>query len=113
MASIVSRHLTASDKGRVFGICLAGSHFGSIVAGGIGSLLIDLFGWRSLFHFVGLFFVNLMGDFYNLFILGMISFIWYLFFERLTDSVLSGRRARVVFDSGGNAMQVILVFSLF
>nr|CAD2207265.1 unnamed protein product [Meloidogyne enterolobii] len=87
MASIVSRHLTASDKGRVFGICLAGSHFGSIVAGGIGSLLIDLFGWRSLFPFC------------------MISFIWYLFFERLTDSVLSGRRARVVFDSGGNAMQ--------
>jgi MFS family permease len=28
MASIVSRHLTATDKGRVFGICLAGSHFG-------------------------------------------------------------------------------------
>ena len=28
MASIVGRHLTAADKGRVFGICLAGSHFG-------------------------------------------------------------------------------------
>uniref|UniRef100_A0A914R1X8 Major facilitator superfamily (MFS) profile domain-containing protein n=1 Tax=Parascaris equorum TaxID=6256 RepID=A0A914R1X8_PAREQ len=28
MASITSRHLTASDKGRVFGICLAGSHLG-------------------------------------------------------------------------------------
>ncbi|KAL7071083.1 hypothetical protein ACQ4LE_010076 [Meloidogyne hapla] len=88
MASIVSRHLTASDKGRVFGICLAGSHFGSIVAGGVGSLLIDLFGWRSLFHFVGI-----------------ISFIWYLFFERLTDSVLSGRRTRIVFDSGGDPMK--------
>ncbi|KAF7636916.1 MFS domain-containing protein [Meloidogyne graminicola] len=86
MASIVSRHLTASDKGRVFGICLAGSHFGSIIAGGIGSLLIDFFGWRSLFHFVGL-----------------ISFIWYLFFERLTDSI--GRRTRVVFDSGGSSLE--------
>uniref|UniRef100_A0A915ELH3 Major facilitator superfamily (MFS) profile domain-containing protein n=1 Tax=Ditylenchus dipsaci TaxID=166011 RepID=A0A915ELH3_9BILA len=32
MASIVSRHLTAGDKGRVFGICLAGSHFGSVIA---------------------------------------------------------------------------------
>uniref|UniRef100_A0A915ETL7 Flavin-containing monooxygenase n=1 Tax=Ditylenchus dipsaci TaxID=166011 RepID=A0A915ETL7_9BILA len=29
MASIVSRHLTAGDKGRVFGICLAGSYFRS------------------------------------------------------------------------------------
>ncbi|TKR57684.1 hypothetical protein L596_030354 [Steinernema carpocapsae] len=28
MASIVSRHLTAADKGRVFGVSLAGSHFG-------------------------------------------------------------------------------------
>lgn len=28
MASITSRHLTASDKGRVFGICIAGSHLG-------------------------------------------------------------------------------------
>ncbi|VDN36632.1 unnamed protein product [Cylicostephanus goldi] len=28
MASMVSRHLTAADKGRVFGIILAGSHCG-------------------------------------------------------------------------------------
>jgi predicted MFS family arabinose efflux permease len=53
MASIVSRHLTAIDKGRVFGICLAGSHFGSVIAGGVGTMLIEWFGWRWLFHFVG------------------------------------------------------------
>lgn len=53
MASMVSRHLTSSDKGRVLGICLAGSHFGSVVAGGIGSLLLEWLGWRSLFRFVG------------------------------------------------------------
>ncbi|KAK0418568.1 hypothetical protein QR680_013647 [Steinernema hermaphroditum] len=66
MASIVSRHLTAADKGRVFGVSLAGSHFGNVVAGSIGSLLIDWFGWRSLFQFVG-----------------VISFIWWFFFIRL------------------------------
>ncbi|KAI6240052.1 Solute carrier family 17 member 9 [Aphelenchoides fujianensis] len=54
MASMVSRHLTATDKGRVFGICLAGSHFGSVVAGSFGSVLLEWFGWRSLFQFVGI-----------------------------------------------------------
>uniref|UniRef100_F1L8P4 Solute carrier family 17 member 9 n=1 Tax=Ascaris suum TaxID=6253 RepID=F1L8P4_ASCSU len=53
-ASITSRHLTASDKGRVFGVCIAGSHLGTVVAGAVGSLLLDAFGWRSLFQFVGL-----------------------------------------------------------
>ena len=28
LASIVGRHLTSTDKGRVFGVSLAGSHFG-------------------------------------------------------------------------------------
>lgn len=53
MASMVSRHLTSADKGRVFGVSLAGSHFGSVVAGAIGSILLEWFGWRSLFQFVG------------------------------------------------------------
>ncbi|KAI6177306.1 Major facilitator superfamily MFS-1 domain containing protein [Aphelenchoides bicaudatus] len=53
LASIVSKHLTATDKGRVFGICLAGSHFGSVVAGSLGSIILEAFGWRSLFYFVG------------------------------------------------------------
>lgn len=53
MASIVSRHLTTTDKGRVFGICLAGSHFGSVIAGSFGSILLESFGWRALFQFTG------------------------------------------------------------
>ncbi|VDO70275.1 unnamed protein product [Haemonchus placei] len=53
MASMVSRHLTAADKGRVFGIILAGSHCGTVLAGSIGSLLVDKYGWRTLFQFVG------------------------------------------------------------
>ena len=68
MASIVARHLTAADKGRVFGICLAGSHFGTVVAGGIGSLLIEAFGWRTLFQFVG-----------------CISVFWWYWFKLLRD----------------------------
>nr|CDJ91972.1 Major facilitator superfamily MFS-1 domain containing protein [Haemonchus contortus] len=54
MASMVSRHLTAADKGRVFGIILAGSHCGTVLAGSIGSLLVDKYGWRTLFQFVGI-----------------------------------------------------------
>jgi ACS family sodium-dependent inorganic phosphate cotransporter-like MFS transporter 9 len=69
MASIVARHLTAADKGRVFGICLAGSHFGTVVAGGIGSLLIEAFGWRTLFQFVG-----------------CLSVLWWYWFKMLRDA---------------------------
>ncbi|KAH7731352.1 CBN-VNUT-1 protein [Aphelenchoides avenae] len=75
MASIVSRHLTSADKGRVFGICLAGSHFGSVVAGAIGSLLLEWFGWRSLFQFVG-----------------FISFIWWYSFKKLKEHTAHRRR---------------------
>uniref|UniRef100_A0A1I7WUV7 MFS domain-containing protein n=1 Tax=Heterorhabditis bacteriophora TaxID=37862 RepID=A0A1I7WUV7_HETBA len=53
IASMVSCHLTAADKGRAFGIILAGSHFGTVIAGSIGSLLLDWLGWRILFYFVG------------------------------------------------------------
>ncbi|VDL74759.1 unnamed protein product [Nippostrongylus brasiliensis] len=53
MASMVSRHLTAADKGRVFGIILAGSHFGTVLAGSVGSILVEQIGWRALFQFVG------------------------------------------------------------
>jgi predicted MFS family arabinose efflux permease len=52
------------DKGRVFGICLAGSHFGSVIAGSFGSVLLEWFGWRSLFQFVGEFYsTNFIGYF--------------------------------------------------
>uniref|UniRef100_A0A914XFV0 Major facilitator superfamily (MFS) profile domain-containing protein n=1 Tax=Plectus sambesii TaxID=2011161 RepID=A0A914XFV0_9BILA len=53
MASIISRHLTSADKGRVFGICMAGSHAGTVLAGSIGSILLDMFGWRVVFYFIG------------------------------------------------------------
>lgn len=92
MASIVARHLTAADKGRVFGICLAGSHFGyvisrtiilplkifvlfccksfsTVVAGGVGSVLIETFGWRTLFQFVG-----------------CLSVLWWYWFKMLRDA---------------------------
>jgi predicted MFS family arabinose efflux permease len=75
MASIVSRHLTTTDKGRVFGICLAGSHFGSVVAGSFGSVILEAFGWRSLFYFVGI-----------------ISVIWWAIFRHLTEHSTSRNR---------------------
>ncbi|CAI5441656.1 unnamed protein product [Caenorhabditis angaria] len=53
LASIVSKHLAATDKGRVFGIVLAGSHCGTVLAGLVGSTLLEWVGWRSLFQFVG------------------------------------------------------------
>ncbi|CAD6188165.1 unnamed protein product [Caenorhabditis auriculariae] len=54
MASMVSRHLTASDKGRVFGIVLAGSHCGTVLVGAFGSILLEKAGWRALFQFCGI-----------------------------------------------------------
>uniref|UniRef100_A0A0R3RGR2 MFS domain-containing protein n=1 Tax=Elaeophora elaphi TaxID=1147741 RepID=A0A0R3RGR2_9BILA len=54
MASMTSRHLTSFDKGRILGICLAGSHLGTALAGAVGSMLLETFGWRALFQCVGL-----------------------------------------------------------
>ncbi|CAJ0580691.1 unnamed protein product, partial [Mesorhabditis spiculigera] len=66
MASIVSRHLTTVDKGKVFGFCLAGSHFGTVLAGAVGSVLLDWLGWRALFQ-----------------VMGIISLLWYWWFRTL------------------------------
>uniref|UniRef100_A0A183BNM0 MFS domain-containing protein n=1 Tax=Globodera pallida TaxID=36090 RepID=A0A183BNM0_GLOPA len=88
MASMISRHLTSSEKGRVFGICLAGSHLGSVVAGGVGSVLLEWFGWRSLFHFVG-----------------FLSIAWCLLFNYLSKDFLPTRRSNVVFDSASKLIE--------
>ncbi|GMT08530.1 hypothetical protein PENTCL1PPCAC_30704, partial [Pristionchus entomophagus] len=53
MASICSRNLNSTEKGRIFGFCLAGTHLGVVIAGFIGSSLLTSYGWRSLFHFIG------------------------------------------------------------
>lgn len=53
MASICSRNLNSTEKGRIFGFCLAGTHLGVVIAGFIGSSLLSKYGWRSLFHFMG------------------------------------------------------------
>lgn len=74
LASITSRHLTHSEKGRVFGVCLAGSHFGTVIAGAFGTILLEAFGWRILFHFVG-----------------AISLMWWLVFRVLTSSYTAHR----------------------
>ncbi|CAJ0941920.1 unnamed protein product, partial [Mesorhabditis belari] len=74
MASIVSRHLTTIDKGKVFGFCLAGSHFGTVLAGVVGSLLLEWLGWRVLFQF-----------------LGVISLLWFWWFRALLIHVADPR----------------------
>uniref|UniRef100_A0AC35TR20 MFS domain-containing protein n=1 Tax=Rhabditophanes sp. KR3021 TaxID=114890 RepID=A0AC35TR20_9BILA len=86
MASMVSRHLTTKDKGRVFGVCLAGSHLGSVIAGGVGSVLLDFFGWRQLFQFAG-----------------VISFIWWILFKRLVKSRTSRSRVYNLCDDNPKA----------
>lgn len=54
MASLVSKRLTAAEKGRVFGIVTAGSHAGTVLAGSLGSLVLDFAGWEWVFYFIGL-----------------------------------------------------------
>lgn len=82
MASLTSRHLTSLDKGRVFGICLAGSHLGTVLAGAIGSLLLEAFGWRTLFHF-----------------LGFISLLWWMLFRCMSTTRTSESSDYVYMDS--------------
>uniref|UniRef100_A0A0N5BAB0 MFS domain-containing protein n=1 Tax=Strongyloides papillosus TaxID=174720 RepID=A0A0N5BAB0_STREA len=69
MASMISRHLTLNDKAKVFGFSLGGTHLGTAIAGGVGSILLDLFGWRQFFQFAGL-----------------ISFVWWILFRRLISN---------------------------
>uniref|UniRef100_A0A0N5AW75 MFS domain-containing protein n=1 Tax=Syphacia muris TaxID=451379 RepID=A0A0N5AW75_9BILA len=69
VASIVSQHLTHSEKGKVFGICLAGSHFGTVIAGSVGSIILEYFEWRMLFQLIGI-----------------VSLLWWLLFRWLTSS---------------------------
>ncbi|MCP9258083.1 Solute carrier family 17 member 9 [Dirofilaria immitis] len=69
MASMTSRHLTSFDKGRILGICLAGSHLGTALAGAIGSILLETFGWRALFQCVG-----------------MMSFLWWALLRFMSSS---------------------------
>ncbi|CEF68442.1 Solute carrier family 17 member 9 [Strongyloides ratti] len=69
MASMISRHLKLNDKAKVFGFTLSGTHLGTAIAGGVGSLLLDFFGWRQFFQFAGL-----------------ISFIWWILFRRLVSN---------------------------
>uniref|UniRef100_A0AAF5D731 MFS domain-containing protein n=1 Tax=Strongyloides stercoralis TaxID=6248 RepID=A0AAF5D731_STRER len=69
MASMISRHLKLNDKAKVFGFTLGGTHLGTVIAGGVGSLLLDFFGWRQFFQFAGL-----------------ISFVWWILFRRLVSS---------------------------
>ncbi|CAB3405518.1 unnamed protein product [Caenorhabditis bovis] len=75
LASIVAKHLSANDKGRVFGIVLAGSHCGTVLAGAFGSILLEWAGWRTLFHFVG-----------------VISLLWCWMFKWLLDDRKSSLR---------------------
>ena len=53
LASISSKNLNSKDRGFFFSATTAGSAFGVLTTGTIGSLLNETLGWSSVFYFTG------------------------------------------------------------
>jgi len=54
LASISSKNLNSKDRGFFFSATTAGSAFGVLTTGTIGSLLNETLGWPSVFYFTGI-----------------------------------------------------------
>ncbi|XP_061591252.1 voltage-gated purine nucleotide uniporter SLC17A9-like isoform X2 [Cololabis saira] len=54
LASLCSQRVTEGDRGFLMSAMQSGSHFGTLLAGGMGSLIRDRYGWESMFYSTGL-----------------------------------------------------------
>ncbi|XP_039257129.2 voltage-gated purine nucleotide uniporter SLC17A9-like [Styela clava] len=54
MTSLVSRNVCEKDRSFAMGVTSTGSNFGSLLCGGIGSVILESHGWPGVFYFVGL-----------------------------------------------------------
>ncbi|XP_041356795.1 solute carrier family 17 member 9-like [Gigantopelta aegis] len=54
MTSLVSRKVSEKDRSLTMSIVSSGSHFGTLLTGSIGSLLLDRYGWQMPFYAIGL-----------------------------------------------------------
>ncbi len=53
MASISSRHLNSRDRSFFFSAITAGSAFGCLLTGTLGSYLNEVYGWPYVFYCIG------------------------------------------------------------
>lgn len=54
ISSIISRKVSEQDRSLTFSFISAGSHLGTLISGSIGSVLLERYGWQSVFYFVGI-----------------------------------------------------------
>uniref|UniRef100_A0A672PSX5 Voltage-gated purine nucleotide uniporter SLC17A9 n=1 Tax=Sinocyclocheilus grahami TaxID=75366 RepID=A0A672PSX5_SINGR len=54
LASLCSQKVVESERGFLMSTVGSGSYLGTLVIGGIGSLMLDLYGWESVFYISGL-----------------------------------------------------------
>ncbi|KAJ8257319.1 hypothetical protein GJAV_G00184320 [Gymnothorax javanicus] len=54
LASLCSQKVTESERGFLMSTVGSGSYLGTLLIGGVGSLMLDLYGWESVFYVSGL-----------------------------------------------------------
>ncbi|XP_034063521.1 solute carrier family 17 member 9b isoform X3 [Gymnodraco acuticeps] len=54
LASLCSQKVVESERGFLMSTVGSGSYLGTLVVGGAGSLMLDLYGWQSVFYVSGL-----------------------------------------------------------
>ncbi|XP_016042416.2 voltage-gated purine nucleotide uniporter SLC17A9 [Erinaceus europaeus] len=53
LTSLLSQKVPENERAFTYSTVGAGSQFGTLVTGGVGSLLLDWYGWQSVFYFSG------------------------------------------------------------
>ncbi|CAL1545000.1 unnamed protein product [Lymnaea stagnalis] len=54
MTSIISRKVLEHQRSFLYSVVASGSHFGTLLTGSMGSVLLDYFGWSIPFYIIGL-----------------------------------------------------------
>ncbi|XP_067678257.1 voltage-gated purine nucleotide uniporter SLC17A9-like isoform X1 [Haliotis asinina] len=54
MTSLISRKVVEQERSLTYSFIAAGSHFGTLFTGSVGSILLDRYGWQMPFYFIGL-----------------------------------------------------------
>ncbi|CAC5387812.1 solute carrier family 17 member 9-like isoform X2 [Mytilus californianus] len=53
VSSIISRKVSEHERSLTYSFICSGSHLGTLISGSIGSILLERYGWQSVFYFVG------------------------------------------------------------
>ncbi|XP_038577470.1 solute carrier family 17 member 9-like [Micropterus salmoides] len=54
LASLCSQRVVEEQRGFIMSTMHSGSYLGTLLAGGMGSLMLDLYGWESMFYSIGI-----------------------------------------------------------